>query len=77
MGDIPSGSELLLHPFPFIRGIRAMQVFILEFHKDGLADLEDEFADVGASDQPLILQGGVGLSSGQVSQRYCQFQTNF
>ena len=63
MGDIPSGSELLLHPFPFIWVIRAMQIFILEFSKGGSADLGDEFADGGAANQPVVLQGGVGLSS--------------
>ena len=77
MGDSPSGSELLLHPFPFIRGIRAAQIFVLEFSKDGLADLGDEFANGGAANQPVVLQGGGGLSSGQVSQHYCQFQPNF
>ena len=39
----------------------------------GSADLEDKFADGGAANQPVILQGGVGLFSGQVSQGYCQF----
>ena len=61
--DIPSGSELLIHPFPF-RAIRAVQIFVLEFSKDGLGD---EFADCGEANQPLVLQGGVGLSSDQVS----------
>ena len=64
MRDIPSGSEILLHPFPLIRVIRAAQIFILEFSKDGLADLEDEFADGGVANQPVILQGGLGLCSG-------------
>ena len=64
VGYIPSGSEILFHPFPFIRAIRAVQVFILEFSKDGLADLGDKFADGGAANQPAILQGGVGLSNG-------------
>ena len=72
-GDNPSGSELLLYPFPVIRALRAMQIFVLEFSKDGLADLGDEFADGGAASQPVILQGGVDLSCGQVSERYCQF----
>ena len=50
--------------------IRALQIFILEFRKDGSADLEDEFADVAAANQPVIMQGGIGLSSGQMSQGY-------
>ena len=57
------GSELILHHFPFIRGIRAAKIFILELNKDGLADLGDEFADRGVDNQLVILQGGVGLSS--------------
>ena len=70
MGDIPSGSKLLPHPFPVLRAIMAVQTFVLEFHRD-------EFADGGAANQPVILQGAVGLSSGQLSQCYCQFQSNF
>ena len=54
-----------------------MQIFIMEFRKDGLADLGDKFADGGVANQHVILQQGVGLSSGQVSQRYDQFQFNF
>ena len=77
LGDIPSGSEFLLHPFPVLRAIRAVQIFILEFLKDGSANLGGEFADGGVASQPVILQGGVGLSSGQVSQSYCLFQSNF
>ena len=77
MGDIPSGSELLLHPFPLIRAIRAVQIFVLEFNKDASADLGDEFADGGAANQPVVLQGGVGLSSCQLSQGYGQFESNF
>ena len=57
MGDIPFGSELLLYPFPLIRTIRAVQIFVLEFSKDGLADLGGEFADGGAANQPVVLQG--------------------
>ena len=71
VGDIPSGSELLLHPFPLIR---AAQIFALEFSQDGPVDLGDEFADGGSGNQSVILQGGVGLHSGQVSQSYCQLQ---
>ena len=36
VGYIPSGSELLLQPFPFIRAIRAVQIFVLEFSKGWL-----------------------------------------
>ena len=61
MGDILSGSELLLYPFPVNRAIRVMQIFVLEFSKDGSADLGDEFADGGVANQPVVLQGGVGL----------------
>ena len=73
IGDISSGSELILHPFPVIRVIRAVQIFInSEFSKEGLADLEDEFADGGMANQPVVLQGGVGLSS--FGQRESNFQ---
>ena len=51
----------LLNPFPIIRAIGAAQIFYLEFGNDGSADLGDIFADGGAN-QPVILQGGVGLS---------------
>ena len=77
MGDIPSRSELLLHPFPLFRATRAVQIFILEFSKDDLADLGDTFADGSVANQPVILQGGVGLACGQVSPGYGQFQSNF
>ena len=76
VGDIPSGSELFFHPFPLIRAIRAAQILVLEFSKDGTSVLGDEFAG-GVANQPEILQIGVGLSCCQVSQRYCQFQSNF
>ena len=66
-----------LHPFPLIRAIRAVQIFILEFSKDGSADLGDEYAADGAANQPVVLQEGVGLSSGQVSRGYDQFESNF
>ena len=72
MGNISSGSELLLHPLPLLRANRAEQIFILELSKDGSADLGDEFADGGSANQPVILPGGVAPSSGKVSQRYCQ-----
>ena len=55
VGDIPSGSELLFHSFPILRTIRAAQIFVLEFSKDGLADLEDKFADGGLANQPVVL----------------------
>ena len=53
-----------------------VHIFVLEFSKDGSPDLGDEFADGGAANQPVILQRGVGFSSGQVSQGYGQFETN-
>ena len=52
MGDIPSGSKLLLYPFLLIRAIRAVQIFVLKFSKDGSADLGDQFASGGATNQP-------------------------
>ena len=55
MGHIPSGSELLVHPFSFIRALRAVQIYVLEFSKDGLADLDDEFADSRAATGPVVL----------------------
>ena len=39
MGDIPSGSELLLHPFPLLRATRAVEIFVLEFSKHGSVNL--------------------------------------
>ena len=48
--DIPSGSELL-HPFPVLRAVGPVQMFFLEFHKDGAADLGDKFADGGTANQ--------------------------
>ena len=77
MSDIPSGLELLLYPFLFIRAVRATKIFVLEFSKDGSRDLLDKFADGSPANQPVSLQGGVGISCGQVSQHYCQFQSNF
>ena len=77
MGYIPYASEFLPHPFPFLRAIRAVQIFILEFRKDGSENLGDEFADGGAANQQMILQAGIGLASGQVSQCYGLFQSNF
>ena len=55
MGDIPPGSELLLYPFPAIRAIRAVQVFVFEFSKDGFADLGYKYADGGAAILPVLL----------------------
>ena len=48
IGNIPSGSKFLLHPFPLLGATGAVQIFILEFSKDASADLWDEFADGGA-----------------------------
>ena len=59
-----------------MRAIRVVQIFVVEFSRDGSADLGDKFADGGAAYQPVILQGGVGLSSGQVSQDYGQLESN-
>ena len=64
------GTFHLFLNFSTPRAIRAVQIFVLKFSKNG-TDLGDEF---GVANQ---LQGGVGLSSGQVSQGYCQFQSNF
>ena len=54
-----------------------MQIFVLELSKDGSADLGDEFEDASVANQPVVLQGSVGLFSGQVSQGYGQFESNF
>ena len=51
--------------FPVLRVSRAVQIFILEFSKDGPADLWDNFTDGGSANQPVILKGGVGLSRSQ------------
>ena len=72
--DIPPGSGHLLPTFSLIRAIRAACIFVLEFSKDSLADLGDKFSDGASANQPVILQGGVSLSSGQ---GYCQYQSNF
>ena len=77
MGNIPSGFEFFLQPFVLIRASRAVRTFVLEFSKDGSADLGDDFTDGGVANQLVILQGGVGLSGCQVCQHYCQFQSNF
>ena len=76
MEDIPS-CELLLNLFPLIKAIKAVQIFVLKFSKDGSADLGEEFPDGVSANQPVVQQEGVGLSSGQVSQCYCQFHSNF
>ena len=57
--------------------IRETLIFILELSKDGSADLGDELTDGGSANQQVILQGGVSLSSDQVSKLYCQFQSKF
>ena len=59
--DIPSGSELLFHLVSVSRVSRAAQIFVLEFGKDGLADIGDKFTDGDPANQPVILQG-VGFS---------------
>ena len=71
MGDTPSGSELFLHPFLLLRSRRAVQIFVLEFSKDGLTDLGDKVTGGGSANQPVILQRFVSLSGYQVSQCYC------
>ena len=63
--------------FSCLGASRTVQVFVLEFSNDGLAYLGDVFAETNAANQAVILQGGVCLNSGQVSQHYCQFQSNF
>ena len=78
MGRIPSGSELLLHPFTLVRDIRAVQIFVLVFRKDGSANLGDKFADGGVNNQPVVLQGHLGVfdqsscgESGKCSSPVC------
>ena len=70
---IPSRSELLLHPFPVLRAIRLVQILVMEFSKDWSADLCHDFPDGGAANQPVILQGCVGPSDGEVSHSHCKF----
>ena len=53
-----------------------MQIFVLEFSKDDSADLGDEFTAFGSASEPVIVQGGVGLSCCQVSECYCEFYSN-
>ena len=77
VGDIPSHSEFLLDPFSLIRPIKAAQILFLKFSKDVSADLGNEFENGGSANQRVILQGGISLSSTQVSQRYCPFRPNF
>ena len=72
MGFIPSGSEFLLYLFSFIRAIKYLSWNLL-----GSADLGDEFADGGTANQSVVPQGGVGLSSGQMSQDYGKFESIF
>ena len=78
MGDIPSGSETSPPPFSSNQGYQGsanIRPGILQgwLGRQG----GTKFADGGVANQPVILQGGVGLSSGQVSQSYCQFHSNF
>ena len=65
MENIPSGFDLL-QLFVVDKVNSAVQIFVLEFSEDGSADLRDEFTDGGSANQPVILQGGLGL-------HYCQF----
>ena len=70
VADISSHSELLLYSFPLLRDIRAAQIVILEFSKNGIPGEQTwatNFSDGGSANQPMILQGGVGLSCFQVS----------
>ena len=76
IADIPSDFELLLHLFQVFRISRAGQILFMEFIKDGLADNRDKFTHGGSFNRPVILQGCAGFSYCQVSQRYCQFQSN-
>ena len=48
-----------------------------QFIKDDPEDLRDELTDDSSANQPVILQGHVGFSCCQVSQRYSKFETNF
>ena len=58
----------VLHPFPLLRGRLTPHMFILEFSMDGRPGRR---ICRWCFCQP---HSGVGLSSGQVSQFYCQFQ---
>ena len=73
----PSIAPNFLPNVSTIRAIRTVQIFVLELSKDGSAVLGEELADGGAANQAVALQGGVGLSSGQVSQGYGKFESNF
>ena len=61
----------------------AAQIFILEFSKGGLAELDKEFVDSGAANQPVILQGCVGppsdiiASFSQTSKGFLKLVTDF
>ena len=55
MGNIQSGSELLLHLSPVFSVSRPTQIFLLEFSKNVSVDLGDEFTGSGSANQPLIL----------------------
>ena len=67
MGNIPSDSEFL-HLIPLFVVSRVVQIFVPEFSKDSSTDLGDEFTDGSLANQPVIVQGGVGLSCCQRSQ---------
>ena len=57
----------------------AVPIFILKFSKDGSEYLGDKLTVGGVANQLVVLKGGVGLSSGQVSPGvwYGQFESNF
>ena len=76
IGDISSGSELL-NLFPGFRFSRAVQTFVLEFSKDGSADLVNEFTDGGSANQPVVLQGGVIASCNPTSKGFLKLGTDF
>ena len=60
IGDIQSGSELLLYRFPIFKVSGVAQIFVLEISKKGLENMDDKFSNGGLDNQLLILQGGVG-----------------
>ena len=69
--------HLVLNLFSVFRISRAGQILVLEFSKDGLADLGEKFTNCRTTVRPVILQLCVGFSCCQVSQCHCQFQSNF
>ena len=64
MGNIPSGSELLFHLFPVFRSV-------CKLIQQGWHGLREVLTDGGLTNQPVILQGYVGLSHCQVP--WCYF----